>query len=108
LVKRGEEVIEKLLAAIIETRRQVHHQATDAEIRRRQSSTRRCLDQVQDLFALAETVKEDRHGPDVERVRSEPDEMRADTLQLAHQHANRLRALGNLEAEKLLARHHVS
>src|SRR5689334_13119216 len=75
LVERSWKVIEKLFAAILETRRQIHHQTADAEVRRRQSSTWRSLDHVQDLFALAETVKENGHRADIERVCAEPDEM---------------------------------
>src|SRR6185369_12886452 len=54
-----------------------------------------------------ETVKEDGHRAEIERVRAEPDEMRRNALQLAHQNANRLRAFRNLEAEQFLAGHAV-
>src|SRR4029078_12998553 len=37
----------------------------------------------------------------------EPNEMRADALQFAKQHADHLSAFGNLESEQLLAGHHV-
>src|ERR1043165_1019090 len=38
---------------------------------------------------------------------TEPDEVRRDTLQLAHQHADYLSAFGDLETEQFLTRHHV-
>ena len=40
-------------------------------------------------------------------MRAEPDHVRRDPLQLAHQDANDLRPFGNLEIEQLFSRHHV-
>src|SRR6185503_447080 len=97
----------KLFTAILETGGQIHHQAADAKVRRRQPPTRRRFNQVQDLFAFAEAVEEDSHRADIERVSSEPNEMRGDALQFAKQHADHLSAFGNLEAEQLLTGHHV-
>ena len=96
------------LHAPFKSRRQVHHQAADAEIARRHSSARRGFDQIQDLFALPESRKRKRDiAPMSRAVRSEPDHVRSDPLQLAQQDANDLRAFRNFEAEQLLRRHHV-
>src|ERR1043165_1135517 len=97
----------ELARAPLEARGQVHHQAADAEVGRRHPLARRGLDEVHDLLALAEAVEEDRHRADVERVRSQPDEVRADALQLAHEDADDLRAFRNLKAQKLLDGHAV-
>src|SRR5205085_4757209 len=108
ILERSREAINELLDAALEAGGQVHHQTADAKVRGRQTPTRRGFDQIQNLLAFAEAVKENCHRADVERVRPQPDEMRSDALQFAHQHANDLRAFGNLQAQKLFDRHHVS
>ncbi len=92
---------------MVEAGRQVHHQPADAEVGGRHALARRGLDEVEDALALAEGVEEDRHRADVERVRAEPDHVRGDALQLAHEHADDLRPLGNLQPQELLDRHAV-
>jgi len=74
---------------------------------KRQPAARRGLDQVQNLFAFAETIKEDGHGAEIQGVRAEPNQVRCDALKFAHQHANRLSTLGNLELQELLDRHYI-
>src|SRR5262249_51541918 len=107
LLECRRKVVEKLFATAFETSGKIHHQTTDAEVRRSQTSAGSSLNQVQDFFAFPETVEEDGHRADVERVCAEPDEVRRDTLQFAHQYANRLGAFGDFEAEKFFAGHAV-
>jgi hypothetical protein len=107
LLDRRGEVLRELAAALVEAGREVHHQAADAEVGRRHALARGGLDQVEDALALAEAVEEDGHRADVERVRPQPDHVRGDALQLAHQDADDLRALGNLKPQQLLDRHAV-
>src|SRR5438270_2448456 len=104
---RGWEVVEELLDSPFEARRNVHHQTADAKVRRRQTAARRRFDQIQNFFALAKAVKENRHRAEVERVRSQPHQVRSDALEFAKQDANSLRAFRNFDLKQLLDRHYV-
>ncbi len=54
------------------------------------------------VFALAEAVEEDGERADVHGVRAEPDQVRLDAGELVEQHADVLRALGDLKLQQLL------
>src|SRR5687767_6157541 len=60
-VHRLRKVCHELITPPLESRRQVHHQATDTKIARRHTSTRGRFDQVENFFPLTKAVKEDRH-----------------------------------------------
>ena len=62
---------------------------------------------VHQILALAEGIEKDRHRADVERVCAEPQEVIQDAGDLVEQYADVLRALGHLDAEQPLDRHHV-
>ena len=55
------------------------------------------LEQVEDQLALAQAVQEDRDRAEVERARAEPDQVRGDPVELEMDHAQVLRALGDLD-----------
>src|SRR5882724_5653839 len=55
------------------------------------------FENLQNLFALAKTVKKYRHRAEIDRVRPQPDQMRRNPLQLHHHHADVLRAFWNFQ-----------
>ena len=63
-------MILKLLDAPLESRGYIHHQSADAKVRRGQAPAGSGFDQVHDLFPLAEAIKENCHGADIERMRA--------------------------------------
>src|SRR5581483_4688789 len=66
--------------------------AADAERVRRQPRATIFLDNLQDLFAIAECVEQRRHCAYIERVRAEPHLVASDPLQLREDDADVLRA----------------
>src|SRR2546426_1606136 len=57
------------------------------------------------LLALAEAVEENRHCAQIDGVRAKPHQVRANARQLGEQHADVLRALGDLQAEERSEEH---
>ena len=66
-----------------------------------------CLEDAEDLFALAEAVEEDGERADVHGVGAEPDQVRLEAGQLVEQHTQVLRAFGDLQPQQLLDRQAV-
>ena len=66
------------------------------------------LEQVQNVFAHVEGIEEGRDRAEVDAGRTQPDAVRRNAGQLAHEHANRLGSLGNrfADPEQLLDREH--
>src|SRR5579883_680838 len=77
-------------------------QPADANVAGHHALAGEALEDLEDLFALAEAIEHHRHGSHIERVRAKPNEMGRDALQLDHHHADILGALGNLQAKELL------
>ena len=90
-----------------EAERRLQRDAADAEVAGHHALAGDGLEDAQQLFALAEAVEEDGERADVHGVRAEPDEVRVEARQLVEQHAEPLRALGDLESEQLLDRQAV-
>ena len=89
--------LQNLLHAIQSSRRRLKRQSANAEIAGHHALAADELENFQQLLAFAEAVEEHRHGAQVDRVGSEPHQMRADARQFGEQHANILRALGNFQ-----------
>ena len=86
---------------------QVLGDAADLDVARVHPRPARHLEQVEDLVAVVEAVPEERDRPELERRRSEPDEVRVDAVQLGERHPGPDRAARDLDAEELLDRQHV-
>ena len=78
--------------------------AADLEVARVHALAGGHLEQVEQLLALAEAVPPDRDRAEVERARAEPHEVAHDAVQLEVDHAQVLRALGDLDLEQRLDR----
>ena len=59
---------------------------------------------MQDILALPEAIKEDRHGAKVDSVRAEPHQMALDAGEFGQQHADPLRPRWDLQFEQFLRR----
>src|SRR5204863_1512264 len=62
------------------------------------------LENFQDFFAFPEGVKEHRHCTDIEGVRSKPQQVASDAVQLRHKDSDVLRTRRRRDAEHLLDR----
>ncbi len=60
------------------------------------------LKETQNIFALAEGVEENRQRPYIHGVRAQPHQVRIQPRKLIQQHADPLRAIGNLQLQQLL------
>ena len=78
--------------------------AADLEVARVHARAGGHLEQVEDQFALAQAVQEDRDRAEVERARAQPDQVRGDAVELEMDHAQVLRALGHLDLQQRLDR----
>ena len=87
---------------ILETFIQLVLRAADAEHVRGQARAAVVLEDLQNLFALAEAVQEGRDGAEVDRVRSQPEQVAGDPVQLRHDHADVLRAGRRGHAQQFL------
>ncbi len=94
--------------AIEPARRRFERQAADAEITRHHPLAGDKLENIQKFFALAETVEEHGHRAQIQRVRSEPDQMRSDARQFRQQNAGIFRARRRLDLEQLFHREAVA
>ena len=94
--------LQELAQPALEAGRDVLDHAPDLEVARVHARAGGHLEQVEDLFALAQAVQEDRHGAEVERAGAQPDQMRGDAVQLQMDHAQVLPARGNLCLEQRL------
>ena len=97
----GGQRIDEAPDAVQPARRRFEREPADAEIAGHHPLAGDVLENLHDLFALAEAVKEDRHRAEIDRVRAQPDQMRGDARQFGEQHADVLRALGNFDADQL-------
>ena len=62
------------------------------------------LENLQDLFALAQAVEKRRQRADIQRVRAQPEQVAGDALQLGEDRANHARARRRFGAEQFLHR----
>src|SRR5215472_7643698 len=76
-------------------------QAADAKCMRGQPRSAIFFENFQDFFALAETVENRRKCANVERVRSEPQKMAGDALQLSQNRSNHFRAWWSFHNQQL-------
>ena len=84
--------------------RNVERQPTDAHRVVREPGAAELLEEVKDQFALAERVQEHGHRADIHRVRTKPEAVARDPLQLAHNRAQIPRPARHLERHQLLDR----
>jgi len=66
------------------------------------------LEDLEDLFPLAEAEENGRDGTDVERVGAEPEQVRGDAVELGQDHAHGLGSRRDLDVEQLLDCHAVA
>src|SRR5271157_3394567 len=102
------EAIEKTLHAVEETQWRLKRKSTNAEVRGHHALARNRFEQAQHVFTLAEAIEEDRHGADVQRVRSQPYQVGVDAGQLVQHDADPLRARRDIKPQQLLHRQAVS
>src|SRR5437660_11175421 len=86
----------------------LERQPADAEVAGHHPLAGDHLQDLEDLLALAEAIEENRHCAQIDGVRAKPYQVRANARQLGEQHADVLRALGDLQAEELLDRQAVA
>ena len=60
------------------------------------------FEEAEDFFALTPAVDHHRHGTEIHAVRGHEQQVRADAVELAHQHADPHRTLRDLDVEELL------
>ena len=70
--------------------------AADAEGMRRKARAAVLLENLQNLFPVAEGIEQRRHGADVERVRAQPEHVAGDAVQLGQDDADVLRPAAGL------------
>ena len=97
-----------LFNAIHPTRGRLKRQPADAEVTRHHALAAHHLEDVEQFFAFPEAVEEHGHRAKIDRVSSQPHQMRADARQFGQQDANILRALGDFQPQKLFDRQAVS
>ena len=78
--------VEQLLHALVEIDRRLHRDAADAEVGGHHALAGDVLEDLEQLFALAEAIEEDGKRADVHGVRAQPDQVRLDAGQLVEQH----------------------
>src|SRR5438067_1335545 len=82
--------------------RRVAGQPADAEVAGHHPLARDHLEDAQDALALAEAIKKYRHGPDVDRMRTQPDQVAAEAREFGQEHPDPLRFRRDFEVEQLL------
>ncbi len=102
------EELQELAHGRNEILRQIAPEAAGPEIADHHPLPGHHLEQVENVFALAEAVEEDRHRGDVEGVGAQPDQMAGDAGQFGQDDANDLRPRRRLDAQQLLDRQDVA
>ncbi len=97
-------IVEELAQLRREPGGDVLDHAADLEVARVHARAGGHLEQVEDQLALAQAVQEYRARAEVQRARAEPDQVRGDAVQLEVDHAQVLRAPGNLDLHQRLDR----
>src|SRR5205823_3834943 len=92
---------------VVEIERWFQRQPAHTKVRGHHALAGDHLEDAENVFALAEAIKEDGHGAHVERMRSQPDQMRGDARQLIQHHANELRARWHLHLQQLFYCEHI-
>src|SRR5690606_8588975 len=87
--------------------RQIAVDATRTVIRRVHARAGNSFVAVHEVFAFAEGIQEDRHGADVQRVRTEGHQVVQDACDLVEHHADVLSAQRNLQAQQVFHRHDI-
>ena len=90
-----------------ESRWDVRGQAADADKARHHPHAGQLLHETQDLLALPEGVDEHARGGEIDRGRAEPDQVRADAMQLGDEDPEPARARWGGDPEQLFHRVHV-
>src|SRR6185369_1265628 len=104
LVNLFREAIDELLRTREPIQRRFHRKSADAEVRSKHALPTDCLENLQQLFALAEAIEEYCHRADIHGVRSQPHQVRIDAGQLCQQDAHPYSALRNVQPEQLFHR----
>eukprot|EP00825_Cyclidium_porcatum_P002331 TRINITY_DN11073_c0_g1_i1.p2 TRINITY_DN11073_c0_g1~~TRINITY_DN11073_c0_g1_i1.p2 ORF type:complete len:369 (+),score=42.63 TRINITY_DN11073_c0_g1_i1:92-1198(+) len=80
--------------------RQIGGEAADAEGGGRETGAAVRLEHIEDVFALAPGVEEDRQGADIHGVGAQPDQVAGDPIELVEQRADVLGAARHRDAEE--------
>ena len=88
--------------------RRFQRQAADPEVAGHHALPAEHLEDLEDLFALAEAVEEDAHGADIDGVRAQPDQVAVEAGELGEHHAHPLRLRGDFELQQFLHRQAVA
>ena len=108
LVDAAGEDVNELPDARGPTARRLERQPADAEIAGHHALAAEHFEDAQNVFALAEAVEEYAHRADIQRVRSQPDQVAVETRKLGEHHPHPLRVRGNLQPEQFLHRQAVA
>ena len=98
-----QERVAERLDVVDQLGRQVLVHAADAEIRRVHARARGALVEHHQLLALLEAPQRRGERADVHRLRGDVEEVREQPADLAIEHADELRALGNLQPSSFSA-----
>src|SRR5262249_33600318 len=75
-------------------------QAADPKRVSRESRADEVFKNLEDLFALAKTIKQNRDGSDIDRVRAKPQQMRSYSLEFRQNHSKLLGALWHFDLKQ--------
>src|SRR5581483_124760 len=85
-----------------EVQRRRQSKPANAEVRSHHALPANGFEQAENVLALAEAIKKDGHGADIESVSAQPDQVRVDARKLVEQHPHPLRFGRNFQPEQFL------
>ena len=107
-VDLGRDESQEILYVLLEALVGLVLAAADAEGMRREARATIFLENLEDLFPVAEGIEERRHRADIERVRAQPQLVAGDPVQLGQDHANVFGARRRLDVHQLFDRFAVA
>ena len=107
LVDAARHLVEEGAQALLEPGGHVVGAAAHLEVPRVHAVAGDHLAQVEGLLALAVGVEEQRDGAELQAAGAQPDQVARDAVELGHDHAQVLGAVGDLELQQALHRHRV-
>src|SRR6185436_12943272 len=100
ILKAGLQPFEERPAAAHPVLGEIGHHAADADVVVGHAGAAYFFKKVQYFFALAEGVEKRGISADIDAVGAEENEVGSDAVQLHHDHAQRVAALGDLDLQK--------
>ena len=108
LVHLRRESADELAYRLFPAARRLKSHSADADVAGHHALAGELFQNTQDLFALAEAVKENAHRADIQRMRAEPDQVAVEPRKLRHHDTQPLRALRNFDLQQLFDRQAVN